>query len=343
MAEVAPDTAQPITTDQTEPTQTEPTQTEPTEPDVEFAIDDMAFGESGVLWATTGDERSVRSGVPLGTPRYLYRLVGNVWQLVDQPKTVFDVPIRWEILAAPGGGVYLGSSPISTDTGPSGTGGVYFTDGTNWELYEQEYACGSLAVDTTGSLWATCPDFLVQLVDGRWVDIPEGWAAQSVAGGPDGSVWFTTFSASYELLRFDGSRWSTVAPCYDCDGPRSILGIDAAGGAWVARGACGVDGITRFDPSGDKTEIDIRGASDIAFDADGAAWIALPCAELSLPAGVARYTNGDVRLYTTADGLPSNDVQTVETGPDGTIYAGSDFGVSRYDPEADNWIPVGNR
>jgi hypothetical protein len=341
-------TATPVATETPEPTATpratatavrEPTATPA--PPLFFAVDDLAFDESGVLWATTGDNRSFSSGVRPGTPRHLYRLVGDVWQVVEQPVKVFDDPINWEIRAAPGGGVYLASG---WDGPPSPTSGVYFTDGVNWTLFDQEFLCGSLAVDTEGQLWATCPDFLARLVDGRWVNVAEGRLAGSVAAGPDASVWFVTNTGLGEnqLLRFDGTKWVTVGPCEDCFGPRSIVGVDLEGRAWVARGACGLEGITRFDPSGATENIDIRGARDAAFAEDGSVWIALPCEDAEQPAGVARFIDGDVRVFTTDDGLPANDVQAVEIGPDGTLYAGTEFGVSRYIPDTETWVPVGN-
>jgi len=120
------------------------------------------------------------------------------------------------------------------------------------------------------------------------------------------------------------------------------VGVDTDGGAWVARGGCGLEGLTRFTPSGETEDLDIRGARDIAFGSDREAWIALPCENAPQPAGVARRVNGEVRLFTTDDGLPANDVQAVEVGPNGAIYVGTEFGVSRHVPETDTWVPVGS-
>ncbi len=334
-----PPTSTPAPTATSEPSPTptsEPTATP--EPERVFAVDDLAFDSAGVLWATTGDDRDLRAGVPAGTPRYLYRLIGDVWQLLEQPTTVFDNAIHWEIRPAQGGGVYLASG---VDGPPPPTSGVYYTDGANWQLFRQEFICGSLAVDTSGTLWATCPDFLTRLVNSSWVDVPEGWAAQSVAAGPDGSVWFVSFDATeddpFDLWRFDGSRWTIVAPCADCQGPRSIVGIDEEGGAWVARGGCGLEGLTRFDPDGRTQDFDLRGARDIAFDADGDAWVALACGP-----GIAHIEDGEIRLFTPDDGLPASEIQAVEISPAGAVYVGTEYGVSRYLPETDTWQPVGN-
>ncbi|MDG2112224.1 MAG: hypothetical protein P8N02_06385, partial [Actinomycetota bacterium] len=297
---------------------------QPQMPSTVCAVDDLASDASGVLWATTGEDRQLRTGVPAGTGRDLFRLIDGRWQGVDRPGVVWDDPKHWEIRAAHGGGVFVSAGQ---DGRPDGNG-VYFTDGTSWELFEREFLCGTLAVDTSGQLWAVGPDFLTTLVDGKWVDVPEGWAAQSVTAGPDGSVWFTTFSAPpHTLMRFDGNSWTKVAECENCVGPRSILAIDDAGDAWAARGGCGLAGLSVFDPSGTREDLpQMLRAHDIAFTADGAAWVALPCAEENLPSGVARYLGGEVRLYDTDDGL---------------VYAGTKFGVSRYDPTSDTWQPVG--
>lgn len=45
---------------------------------------------------------------------------------------------------------------------------------------------------------------------------------------------------------------------------------------------------------------------------------------------VGRYPQEVARHYTTADGLPSNDVTAVAVLPNGTVYAGTDKGLSRF-------------
>ncbi len=93
-----------------------------------------------------------------------------------------------------------------------------------------------------------------------------------------------------------GTEWTKVAPCEDCVGPRSIIGVDAEDGAWVAGGGCGLEG-HEFDSSSGAEDFDISGARDIAFGADGAIWIALPCLNVARLAGVVRYLDGEMLVH----------------------------------------------
>jgi ligand-binding sensor domain-containing protein len=306
------------------------------EDDVEnegFFASDLAFDADGRLWATS------ETGINAHGYRDLYAFTGAEWVTVPGSR-IFSDPIHWELRAAVGGGVYLAADE-----------GIAWTDGVTWELYEQEFLCGSLAVDTSGQLWATCPDFLARLVDGRWVEVPEGWAAASVAAGSDGSVWATTFTFPFELLRLENGSWATV-PCEDCFGPRSILGIGADGTAWVSRGACALNGLTTFDPvTLQSTPIEnVVGAGDVAFTSDGAVWLSVEELEeyevcepgdLPVPGLVRLAPDGSQRRYTTEDGLPTGDVHAVEVDPDGLLHVATSQGVSLYDPEQDRLVPTG--
>lgn len=56
-------------------------------------------------------------------------------------------------------------------------------------------------------------------------------------------------------------------------------------------------------------------------------------------AGLVRWnrSNGNYQWFTIADGMASNDVNTLLVDPDGILWVGTYDGLSRYDPEADHW------
>jgi hypothetical protein len=188
----------------------------------------------------------------------------------------------------------------------------------------------------------------MKLESGRLVEVLD--SAQSVATGSDGSVWATSFTPPFPLSRFDGDEWATT-PCDNCSGTRGILGVDLDAAAWVTRGDCGFDGVTRFDPNFESEAFDqLAGAHDAAFSADGAVWVAIPDQEVAglitcggpVPApGAGRLLDAEWRLYTEDDGLPSSDVAAVEIGPDGAVYLGTRLGVVRFDPETFELVAPG--
>lgn len=62
-------------------------------------------------------------------------------------------------------------------------------------------------------------------------------------------------------------------------------------------------------------------------------WVAMP------NKGVARVDveNSHWRVYTTADGLPSNITYSISQGPNGQLWIGTQDGVARYNPSSDNF------
>ena len=74
---------------------------------------------------------------------------------------------------------------------------------------------------------------------------------------------------------------------------------------------------------------------------DGAVWYAFGN-RTSPPSGgegVERLASGQVTAFTTADGLPHDNVQVLEVAPDGTVWVGAGCAVARFD--GDQWQQVG--
>ncbi len=71
---------------------------------------------------------------------------------------------------------------------------------------------------------------------------------------------------------------------------------------------------------------------DIHQAPDGALWFASCSADTSSGSGVSRYDGKEFVVFTTEDGLVSNDVFTIHSAPDGVMWFGTfRDGVSRYD------------
>ena len=64
--------------------------------------------------------------------------------------------------------------------------------------------------------------------------------------------------------------------------------------------------------------------SAITVTSDGATWIA------SYDSGVSRFDGESWRVYTAADGLASNWVNTIAADPNGALWFGTRYGVSRF-------------
>ena len=171
----------------------------------------------------------------------------------------------------------------------------------------------------------------------------------STAIGPDGSVW--ALLGDREVVHFDGSEWQTL----DVPHEVSSLAVAPDGTVWAGlAGAPSVDpelsAVSGGGASFDGTEWTKYTTADglpngvgnlVAVAPDGTVWAG--SAGVSwvdgsdnygsvAGGGAARFDGTTWTGFTTADGLPSNDVE-IAIGSDGSVWAVNPFGdgVARFD------------
>jgi diguanylate cyclase (GGDEF)-like protein len=188
-------------------------------------------------------------------------------------------------------------------------------------------ACGLAlaAFDGTSSFGLDPQKALSQYLQSSWAlqnGLPQK-TVMSVAQTSDGYLWLATEDG---LVRFNGRTFVTFdernAPGL---GDRFIRSLAAApdGSLWIGT----MSGLARYQGGrfesyrrGPETRSDIY---DIAAGQDGSVWF-------SSESGLRRVQNGVLRNYTTADGLPANEITGVAAGPDGAIWAATLNGLARF-------------
>ena len=233
------------------------------------------------------------------------------------------------VQVAPGGLLWVG-----TDNGLS----IY--DGSVWRTFTEADGLGGKAVwdiDFTadGSVWlATAGNSSsdgVTFFDGSTVRVythKDGLSGfggtRRIAIGPDGHVWF---SAPNGLDEFDGSKFTSYS-AYRCSWPLDIA-PDSEGDVW-----CIFDGgMFRLDNGvlGEVTKpnnFPIGGYS-LAFDALGVLWIG--GSSFTSSEGLWSFDGENWRQWTESDGLCNNNIRRIVVAEDGTLWLGTDGGVSRFD------------
>jgi signal transduction histidine kinase/ligand-binding sensor domain-containing protein len=177
------------------------------------------------------------------------------------------------------------------------------------------------------TLWLTWSGHLGQYTGNRFVSfeaakgLPAEVSILSIACDPDGGIWCgTRFGGFY---RFDRRRFQKVegAPSYIAQ-----IQPGRRGHVWLAGrelGALRFDG-ARFVPvTGPRDQLSQR-INGIFEDSKGTVW-------METPSGLERHTEGRVVVFTTADGLPDNEITSIGEYPEGVMWFGTPSGLARFD------------
>ncbi len=258
---------------------------------------DVEVGADGSLWATLGD------GVVRWTPG---SEIPEVYMNRETPNVE-----AYRITVAPDGDVWVGSMwQMARFDGSWTTFGPRDPDDALMRVLEQDGPEDPIAVDNDGVVWSAMGRHYLGRLDGweyEFFSAPVqdsfgdlmGWAT-SIDVAPDGTVWVGS-AWSNAVFAFDGTDWTTYTAADGLPGGVGwIVAVAPDGTVWAGAGA------------------DIPGSGRIAATM-----------------GVARFDGSEWMVYTTADGLLSNDA-AVEIGPDGTVWAIQASGVSHF--EDNTWV-----
>ena len=188
--------------------------------------------------------------------------------------------------------------------------------------------------DRVGNLWVAALDGLSRYNGQQWTTFTtQDGLVSNVVGfvleDRKGSLWFGTFGG---LSRYDGQQWTTFTTK---DGLASnwveYMLEDQKGNLWV--GSYG--GVSRYDGqqwTSFNTGLPNNGVRCIAEDRQGNLWFGGGGGTGFGFGGLSRYDGQTLKVFTTADGLASDNVIDLAVDREGNLWAGTfGGGVSRHD------------
>ncbi len=220
----------------------------------------------------------------------------------------------------------------------------------------------SIAVDRADNIWIGTEAGVFRLKKGEktWQALLDSAAMGptfAIENGPDGSMWVGTWNGLYRstksgLKKVAGIRQPISAICVT---PKEVLALgpdanwrfrngqlqslripisravraaisDRKGGTWIATGMGLVhwksDTLLLFQSTKQLLSAEVN---DVLVTRDGALWVAQT-------GGITVYRKGKrVRDFSTGSHLPNLTVRALAEGPDGRIWAGTEYGLARFD------------
>jgi signal transduction histidine kinase/streptogramin lyase len=134
-----------------------------------------------------------------------------------------------------------------------------------------------------------------------------------------GDVWY---SSSQGVARRSGARWLKLQPYGPAGHGAFRTYEDAQGNVWVAK----IEGLFRAKAASLELVIPKMAVRSVFSDRDGNLWVG------TNGDGLYRFSDPAIRMFTTADGLPSDVIMTVLAAHDGSIWTGANCGgLTRFD------------
>ena len=220
------------------------------------------------------------------------------------------------------GGMWIGTSRGLARWNGGALAGIDLPDGLAGAAVEQLYRDreGAVWVATSRGIARVTPaerpgQFTVEPLGGRLTGV------RSMFEDREGSLWLGTENSGLTVLR--EQAFSTVS---EQDGltARSVRAVfqDAAGTIWIGTDGGGLDRVDggRASPLVSRPAL----SSDVVLS------IAQAGAELwvGTPNGLNRVRDGEVRVFTTNDGLPDDFVRSLYADRDGSLWIGTRSGLS---------------
>ncbi len=224
-------------------------------------------------------------------------------------------------------------------------GGVSRFDGETWTTYTTQDGLladkvSAVAIAPNGDLWCAHPgpDCGISHFDG------ETWTVYTtsdmgvtscnllnIAFDPDGTLWA---SGSNVVVRHHGETWTSFSSEVGLKIPVAVyMDIGPDGKVWVSGG-----GVSCYEGSAwshhSFEEIGAKGNGEglipLAVDSDNVLWVGV------YSEGVFRYDGNSWSKFTPNGGPVLNNVFSITVGPDGSLWFGTESGISRYQPSDGN-------
>jgi ligand-binding sensor domain-containing protein len=155
---------------------------------------------------------------------------------------------------------------------------------------------------------------------------------EDIALSPDGILWFAT---SGGVSSFDGKVWTTFTTEDGLVENHSVAIAATDGQVWVGHYS---GKISNFDGTTWKTyEGNGSIIRSITIGKDGAVWFGTHETKGLKSGGVLRFYQGIWEIYTTVDGLSSNDISDMVIDTQGQVWCGTRKGLSYFNGKM--WLP----
>ena len=224
---------------------------------------------------------------------------GEVWQSYDTQEVVFIQ----EIAVGSNGDVWCRGYEILSRFYDFGQSGDYTFENFNMRDVLTFNQLFSLTIDNNNEVWVGTDAGIARYDGDSWAvfttdDGVSGDSVFDLTVDADGDIWALTNTGTPNYLTsiscFDGMGWDVLYQWEQSSGHLSTISIDQYGAAWLGQGL-------------------IYGGS--------------------INEGVFRYIDESCTQYTMDDGLVNNDVISITINTDGSIWFGTQDGISRLELE----------